>query len=102
MEKPGVLAAAVNYYRQIFHPERIWHLGQKWETVNVPTLVLWGEEDAFLSHKLVEGLDRLITAPFKLKLVPNCGHWIQQEVPQTVNRELLSFLRNSSPSLVVG
>jgi pimeloyl-ACP methyl ester carboxylesterase len=36
-----------------------------------------------------------------LKLVPNCGHWIQQEAPQTVNRELLSFLRNSSRSLAL-
>ena len=40
--------AAVNYYRQMFHPQRLWNLGQKWETVKVPTLVLWGEEDAFL------------------------------------------------------
>ena len=52
--------------------------------------------------KLVEGLDSLITAPFKLKLVPNCGHWIGREMPQTVNRELLSFLRSSSGSLVLG
>ncbi|MEG5139030.1 MULTISPECIES: alpha/beta fold hydrolase [unclassified Microcoleus] len=101
LEKPGVLAAAMNYYQQMFHPQRLWHWGQKLEPVTVPTLVLWGEEDAFLSHKLVEGLDRLITAPFKLKLIPNCGHWIQQEAPQTVNRELLSFLRNSSPSLAL-
>lgn len=101
LEKPGVLAAAMNYYQQMFHPQRLWNWGQKLEPVTVPTLVLWGEEDAFLSHKLVEGLDRLISAPFKLKLVPNCGHWIQQEAPQTVNRELLSFLRNSSPSLAL-
>ena len=101
LEKPGVLAAAMNYYQQMFHPQRLWNWGQKLEPVTVPTLVLWGEEDAFLSHKLVEGLDRLITAPFKLKLVPNCGHWIQQEAPQTVNRELLSFLRNSSRSLAL-
>jgi len=101
LEKPGVLAAAMNYYQQMFHPQRLWHWGQKLEPVTVPTLVLWGEEDAFLSHKLVEGLDRLITAPFKLKLIPNCGHWIQQEAPQTVNRELLNFLRNSSPSLAL-
>ncbi|WP_445244388.1 alpha/beta fold hydrolase, partial [Microcoleus sp. OTE_8_concoct_300] len=71
LEKPGVLAAAMNYYQQMFHPQRLWNWGQKLEPVTVPTLVLWGEEDAFLSHKLVEGLDRLITAPFKLKLVPN-------------------------------
>jgi pimeloyl-ACP methyl ester carboxylesterase len=99
LSKPGVLAAVMNYYRQMFHPDRLLAWGQKQEPVTVPTLVLWGEEDAFLSRKLVEGLDRLIAAPFKLQLIPNCGHWIQQEVPQTVNRELLNFLRSSSGSL---
>jgi epoxide hydrolase 4 len=36
----------------------------------------------------------LIANPFRLKLIPECGHWIQQEVPQLVNLELLSFLRD--------
>lgn len=94
LEKPGVLGAAMNYYRQLFN-HWAWNWGQNVEPVRVPTLVLWGEEDSFLSKKLTEGLDRLISAPFKLKLIPHCGHWIQQEAPQTVNRELLDFLRQS-------
>jgi len=98
LEKPGVLGAALNYYRQLFN-HFAWNWGQKQELVTAPTLVLWGEDDAFLSKKLTESLDRLIAAPFELKLVPHCGHWIQQEAPQTVNRELLNFLRNSSRSL---
>ncbi len=97
LEKPGVLGAAINYYRQIFH-HWAWNWGQKLEPITAPTLVLWGEDDAFLSQKLIEGLDRLIAAPFKLKLIPHCGHWIQQEAPQTVNRELLEFLRKSPGS----
>lgn len=94
LEKPGVLSAALSYYRQMMLP---WNWLKEWgETLNpvtAPTLVLWGEEDGLLSHKLTEGLDRLIKAPFDVKLIPHCGHWIQQEVPQTVNRELLAFLR---------
>ena len=99
LEKPGVLGAALNYYRQLFN-HLAWNWGQKPELVTAPTLVLWGEDDAFLSKKLTEGLDRLIAAPFQLKLVPHCGHWIQQEAPQTVNRELLNFLRDVPVSLV--
>lgn len=98
LEKPGVLGAALNYYRQLFN-HLAWNWGQKPELVTAPTLVLWGEDDAFLSKKLTEGLDRLIAAPFQLKLVPHCGHWIQQEAPQTVNRELLNFLRGAPVSL---
>ncbi|MGL5082206.1 MAG: alpha/beta fold hydrolase [Microcoleaceae cyanobacterium] len=94
LEKPGVLAAATQYYRQLLWPPN-WLLswGSSPEQVTSPTLVLWGKEDALFSHKFTEGLDRLITAPFRLKIISECGHWIQQEVPQTVNRELLSFLR---------
>jgi pimeloyl-ACP methyl ester carboxylesterase len=98
LEKPGVLGAALNYYRQLFNLNS-WNWGQKTDLVTAPTLVLWGEDDTFLSKKLTEGLDRLIAAPFQLKLVPHCGHWIQQEAPQTVNRELINFLRGSTVSL---
>ncbi len=94
LEKPGVLSAILNYYRQFLSPGN-W-LFEGWKTpdrITVPTLVLWGEEDTLLSKKLTEGLDKLIAAPFKLRIVPQCGHWIQQEVPQTVNRELTNFLR---------
>ncbi len=94
LAKPGVLSAIANYYRHFLSPQNwLVHLGKLPEPITVPTLVLWGEEDSLLSKTLTEGLDRLIAAPFKLRSIPQCGHWIQQEVPQTVNRELLAFLR---------
>ncbi len=94
LEKPGVLTAALNYYRQLLAPQALlkqW--GRSPALVTAPTLVLWGEEDNFLSQTLNKDIEQLVSAPFKLMLVSNCGHWIQQEVPQTVNRELLHFLR---------
>lgn len=93
LEKPGVLGSALNYYRQFLLP-RGWM--QQWvrpDPVTAPTLVLWGEEDTLLSRKLIEGIERYVSAPFQLKLIPHCGHWAQMEAPQTVNRELLTFLR---------
>ncbi len=94
LEKPGVLAAALNYYRQFWSPQN-WR--RNWdgspEPITAPTLVLWGKDDALLSHSLTDNLESLIAAPFQLKFVAECGHWIQQEVPYTVNRELLEFLR---------
>ncbi|WP_254566185.1 alpha/beta fold hydrolase [Oscillatoria sp. HE19RPO] len=97
LEKPGVLSSAINYYRQLMSPLNwVQNLGRSPHYVTSPTLILWGEEDSFLSNKLTDGFDRLIKAPFQLKLVPHCGHWIQQEVPHLVNRELLSFLRATS------
>jgi len=95
LQKPGALGAAMNYYRQLFLPG---HWVRDWmrspDPISAPTLVLWGDEDSILSPKLMDGIEHWITAPFKFKLIPHCGHWIQQEVPQTVNRELIEFLRS--------
>ena len=94
LAKPGVLSAALNYYRQMLTPLnwiRNWMSSPA--PITVPTLVLWGEEDSLITPKMTQGLEKLITAPFKLKFIPHCGHWIQQEAPQTVNRELINFLR---------
>lgn len=126
LAKPGVLSAAINYYRQFLWlqnwignwqslPQALPLVGNFFNKpvnnaqesipkaienttitpITVPTLVLWSEDDPFLSKKLVEGLESFITAPYEVKLIPDCGHWMQQEVPQTVNRELLTFLRKS-------
>jgi pimeloyl-ACP methyl ester carboxylesterase len=94
LEKPGVLSAALNHYRHFFSPQT-W-LTNWWRSpspITVPTLVLWGEEDFLFSQKLLDGMETLVKAPMQLKRLRHCGHWIQQEVPQTVNRELLDFLR---------
>jgi pimeloyl-ACP methyl ester carboxylesterase len=96
LSKPGVLSAAINYYRQMLSPwQWLKDFGRSPNPVTAPTLVLWGEDDSFLSPSLTKNLDQFIQAPFEVKLIPHCGHWVQQEVPQTVNRELLAFLRNT-------
>ena len=101
LEKPGALAAAMRYYRQFLAPQnwlRPWHkLPQR---IEAPTLVLWGEEDTLLSQTLLNGIEKLVSAPLQLKLLPFCGHWIQQEVPKTVNRELLNFLTGTDSSSI--
>ena len=97
LRQPGAIASALKYYRQLFSP-LIW-ISDIWSTVSsgspqlitAPTLVLWGEEDAVLSGRIAEDLRHAVSASFELKFLPNCGHWIQQESPQTVNRELLAF-----------
>ena len=53
------------------------------------TLQIWGEEDIFLGKELTEGTN---DAPFLLKTIPNCGHWIQQEAPEEVNQAIDEFL----------
>nr|WP_199307336.1 alpha/beta hydrolase [Alkalinema sp. FACHB-956] len=99
LQKPGAIAAALSYYRQFLSPMTwIKGWGSATPPITAPTLVLWGDEDAVLSRSLAEDLRRVVSASFQLKFVPNCGHWIQQEAPQTVNRELLAFLLSPTTS----
>ena len=93
LRKPGAIAAAMHYYRQ-FLSGQLWlrHWGRLVRPVTTPTLMLWGEEDTLLSQGSMEEIEQFVSASFELKRVPQCGHWIQQEAPETVNRELLNFL----------
>jgi pimeloyl-ACP methyl ester carboxylesterase len=96
LEKPGALAAVLNYHRQFLAPQTwLTNWGRSPNPVTAPTLVLWGEEDFLFSRSLIKSMEHLVNAPCKLKMLPQCGHWVQQEAPQTVNRELLDFLRRS-------
>src|SRR5438874_7666758 len=55
------------------------------------TLQIW-REDLFLAEELTEGTDEFVDAPLSLKIIPNCGRWIQQEAPQEVNQIIDEFL----------
>lgn len=94
LSKPGVLTAAMSYYRQLLSVGQLWRSWSLPEPrITVPTLMLWGEEDRIFSYTLAQDMERWVRAPFRLQLVPHCGHWSHREAPQTVNREVLQFLR---------
>jgi epoxide hydrolase 4 len=99
LEKAGALTSILSYYRQLLSPQAwLANLWRRENPITIPTLVLWGEQDQVLSPQLTEGLEDWIKAPLRLRLLPDCGHWTQQEVPNLVNRELLEFLRPGQKS----
>jgi epoxide hydrolase 4 len=59
-------------------------------TISLPTLVIWGLDDAALPPELVDGLDDYI-ADLKLIKVPGASHWIVHENPQLVIRSIAEF-----------
>uniref|UniRef100_B8HXY2 Alpha/beta hydrolase fold protein n=1 Tax=Cyanothece sp. (strain PCC 7425 / ATCC 29141) TaxID=395961 RepID=B8HXY2_CYAP4 len=99
LEKAGSLTAVLHYCRDLLSPPS-WlpQLLRQPKPIAIPTLVLWGKEDNLFSPALTEGLERWVSAPFKLKVLPECGHWAQQEVPGIVNREILDFFRQGMGS----
>jgi pimeloyl-ACP methyl ester carboxylesterase len=98
LDKPGVLAAAFNYYRQFCAPQNLWRtFTRPLQPITLPTLVLWGAEDTVFSPSLAQNLDQWLKGSLRNIVIPQCGHWLQQEAPQTVNREVMNFL-DSLPS----
>jgi pimeloyl-ACP methyl ester carboxylesterase len=65
--------------------------------IDVPTLVLWAQDDVALLPCLTEGLQTHVPT---LKLVPiaNATHWVVHEQPQRVMAEIADFLKPPSPA----
>jgi pimeloyl-ACP methyl ester carboxylesterase len=86
--KPGAVKAMLAYYRCAFQ----WLLApQSWEKLDVPTLMVWGEEDTALGKELTYGTEEYVR-DFRIRYIPNCSHWVQQEKPQMVNQYMREFL----------
>jgi len=86
----GALTAMLNYYRNAFPSV----LKQDWSILQVPTLMIWGEEDQALGKELTYGTQEYVQN-FQLRYIPNCSHWVQQEQPEVVNRYIREFLATS-------
>ncbi|HYP56784.1 MAG TPA: alpha/beta hydrolase [Beijerinckia sp.] len=87
---PGAMTAMINYYRAAFRagPAVMAPLQNH---VEIPTLILWGEEDAALEKSLVPGTERFVP-DLMVRFLPNVSHWVQQEAPETVNALLQAWL----------
>ncbi|WP_035985202.1 alpha/beta fold hydrolase [Leptolyngbya sp. KIOST-1] len=86
--KPGALTAMLNYYRAAVLSGQ---LQQSWGVLDVPTLMIWGEDDAALGKELSFGTDAYVR-DLQLHYIPHCSHWVQQERPQQVNALMRDFL----------
>ena len=61
--------------------------------LEVPTFILWGEEDPFLPPELGERLGELIPGS-TVALLPGCSHFVTEDAPQTVGPLVYHFLRS--------
>ena len=61
--------------------------------LEIPALVLWGEEDRFIPVELAERLgDALPMAT--IALLPGCGHLVLDDAPETVAPLIFQYLRS--------
>lgn len=89
-QRPGAMTAMINWYRAAArHRDRMaLSNGGK---VDVPTLIVWGEEDTALGLETLDGTDRYV-ADLTIRRLPRVSHWVQQEAPEAVNAILEEWL----------
>lgn len=97
MSKPGAMHAALGYYRGVFREAlRPSSFANAVRRITAPTLLLWGEQDIALDIALTTGLEHWVDN-LRVRRIPDCGHWVQQERPEQVNDMMLEFLSTSAP-----
>ncbi len=84
--QPGALTAMINYYRANF-PDV---LKEPISVIDVPTLMIWGEQDVALDIALTQGYSPLVR-DFTLVRLPDASHWVQQDAPDAVNAALVDW-----------
>jgi len=62
--------------------------------VKVPTLILWAENDMLFPPSVAVRLHHNIPGSV-LKTIPECGHFLQEEKSDEVNRYLVEFLQDA-------
>ncbi len=99
--RPGVLTAALGYYRHTFHPANrdpaLQALQERASTAPtpVPTLALHGTRDRPGRLEAFEGMDDLFPKGLEKVVYPGAGHFVHIERPDDVNRRIVEFLQTT-------
>jgi pimeloyl-ACP methyl ester carboxylesterase len=97
--QPGVLQAALGYYRAVFDPTRqdpryaVLQGRMMLDSIDVPAMVLHGAADGCMGVELLAGMEAFFPRGLRVEVVPEAGHFLHREAPDTVNRLILDFLR---------
>ncbi len=87
----------INYYRNF---DKNWELMKPYADINlsIPTLFIAGEKDNVIRNatreQLLKSMGKQVTGLKDVVVIPEMGHWIQQEAPELVNDVMLDFLKD--------
>jgi pimeloyl-ACP methyl ester carboxylesterase len=105
LDRPGALTAALNWYRANLRAgtsrrgggrDRADEAVRADGRITVPTLVLWGMRDRYLSPRLLDGLDRWVE-DLRVERIPDASHWVLADAPGRVSRSMRAFLDEDAP-----
>jgi pimeloyl-ACP methyl ester carboxylesterase len=90
--EPGALTAMINYYRAAVRAGSV-AMNPQPGTVDVPTLMIWGEEDTALGKATTVGTEQYVK-DLTLRYLPGVSHWVQQEAPERVNAMIEAWIKD--------
>lgn len=86
----------INYYRNF---DKNWELMKPYanKEISIPTLFIAGEKDNVIRNatreQLLKSMSKQVTGLEEVIVIPEMGHWIQQEAPEVVNDAMIKFLK---------
>jgi len=98
LRSPGTVRAALAYYRALlrdavrslrdYRTSLTLSLGM----IETPMLILAGKDDGCMGIEVFEGLERSFRGPVRFEAIPNAGHFMHLERPETVQARIVEFL----------
>ncbi len=84
------MKAAINYYRAFFR----YHADFSRAEITAPVLLLWGCQDRALGDELADASQKYCS-DIRVQKIPNSSHWVNQDVPDIVNKYIDTFLKEN-------
>ncbi len=99
LESPGVLTAALGYYRAAFVADRrspaLADSAARWaDAVPVPTLAIMGADDGCIAASVSDDQAQRFSGGYRREVVPGAGHWPHREAPDVVTPMIVEWLRS--------
>ena len=88
--QPGAAIGMINYYRSSVRTP-----AKKAEAaihpIKAPTLVIWGQRDAYLGQELAEPEPDDVPSLERVERLPDASHWVHHDDAERVNQLLTNF-----------
>jgi pimeloyl-ACP methyl ester carboxylesterase len=74
---------------------RAWNLEEHLPRIEVPVLVLQGEDDPYGTRAQVEAIARQVSGPVETLMLPACGHAPHRDQPEATLAAMSAFVRRT-------
>ena len=94
--QPGADAAIINYYRAAVRQSK--QVQAQLRPISTPTMVIWGQRDRYLGHKLAEPKRDDVPGLDRVERLANASHWVHHDEPERVTQLLIDFFAPAEPA----